>query len=45
MDSAGEAMVLGEIDMGIDLEGDELGDDSKCILRYCGFVGSVDMIV
>jgi hypothetical protein len=28
----GEAILLGEILMGIDLEGDEQGDDSKCIL-------------
>jgi hypothetical protein len=28
----GEAILLGEILIGIDLEGDEPGDDSKCIL-------------
>jgi hypothetical protein len=27
----GEAILLGEMLMGMDLEGDEPGDDSKCI--------------
>ena len=35
MDSDGEAMVLGEMEMGKDLEGEEPGEDSKCILRCC----------
>jgi hypothetical protein len=34
-DPVGEAILLGEILMGIDFEGDEPGDDSKCILRSC----------
>jgi hypothetical protein len=32
----GEAILLGEILIGIDLEGDEPGDDSKCILVVYG---------
>lgn len=36
MEPVGEAIFLGEMLMGIDLEGDEPGDDSKYIL-----VGSV----
>jgi hypothetical protein len=35
----GEAILLGEILIGIDLDGDEPGDDSKCILVVYG-VGS-----
>jgi hypothetical protein len=35
-DPVGEAILLGEILMGMDLEGDEPGDDSKCILVVYG---------
>ena len=34
MDPVGEAMFLGEMLMGIDLDGEEPGDDSKCMLIY-----------